>query len=186
MFQEEIQKLMNVDNVNILSPAVHVENQSPIKPDPMLNMAIAAVIGLMLGVGIAFLLEYLDTTVKTEQDIEELLGLPILGLISPIPIKKSKRLKEPVTEKEEAVDVMFKKKKKFLQTAARKLVTNVNPKSIVSEQYRTIRTNINFSMPDKELKTLLFTSATPGEGKSTSAANVAIVFAQEGKKSTAR
>ncbi|XQN34637.1 capsular biosynthesis protein, partial [Sporosarcina psychrophila] len=46
--------------------------------------AIAAVIGLMLGVGIAFLLEYLDTTVKTEQDAEELLGLPILGLISTI------------------------------------------------------------------------------------------------------
>lgn len=84
VFQVEIQKLMNVDNVNILSPAVHSENPSPVKPDPLLNMAIAAVIGLMLGVGIAFLLEYLDTTVKTEQDIEELLGLPILGLISPI------------------------------------------------------------------------------------------------------
>ncbi|WP_318617968.1 YveK family protein [Sporosarcina sp. YIM B06819] len=84
VFQQEIQKLMNVDNVNILSPAVHVEDPSPIKPDPMLNMAIAAVIGLMLGVGIAFLLEYLDTTIKTEQDIEELLELPILGLVSPI------------------------------------------------------------------------------------------------------
>ena len=84
VFQEEIKKLMNVDNVNILSPAVLGENPSPIKPDPMLNMAIAAVIGLMLGVGIAFLLEYLDTTVKTEQDAEELLGLPILGLISTI------------------------------------------------------------------------------------------------------
>lgn len=77
---------------------------------------------------------------------------------------------------------MFKKKKQPLQTVARKLVTNVNPKSIVSEQFRTVRTNINFSTPDKELKTLLFTSSSPGEGKSTSAANVAIVFAQEGKK----
>ncbi|MER2091048.1 MAG: Wzz/FepE/Etk N-terminal domain-containing protein [Sporosarcina sp.] len=87
VFQQEIQKLMNVNNVNILSPAVLAENPSPIKPDPLLNMAIAAVIGLMLGVGIAFLLEYLDTTVKTEEDIEELLGLPILGLVSPIPEK---------------------------------------------------------------------------------------------------
>lgn len=85
VFQEEIQKLMKVDNVNILSPAVHVENPSPIKPNPVLNMAIAAVIGLMLGVGIAFLLEYLDTSIKNEQDIEEILQLPILGLISPIP-----------------------------------------------------------------------------------------------------
>lgn len=77
---------------------------------------------------------------------------------------------------------MFNKKKKPIQAVARKLVTQVNPKSIVSEQFRTVRTNINFSMPDKDLKTLLFTSANPGEGKSTSAANVAIVFAQEGKK----
>ncbi|WP_342528152.1 Wzz/FepE/Etk N-terminal domain-containing protein [Chryseomicrobium sp. FSL W7-1435] len=85
VFQEEIVDLMNVNNVNILSPAEHNEDPAPIKPNPELNMAIAAVVGLMLGVGIAFLLEYLDTTVKTEQDIEELLDLPILGLISPIP-----------------------------------------------------------------------------------------------------
>ena len=149
----------------------------------MLNMAIAAVIGLMLGVGIAFLLEYLDTTVKTEQDVEELLGLPILGLISTITEKDVPNTKESVKQqKEEGVTVMFKKKKKPVQAVARKLVTSVNPRSIVSEQFRTIRTNINFSMPDKDLKTLLFTSSTPGEGKSTSAANVAIVFAQEGKK----
>ncbi|AMQ07896.1 CpsD/CapB family tyrosine-protein kinase [Sporosarcina psychrophila] len=77
---------------------------------------------------------------------------------------------------------MFNKKKKPIQTVARKLVTYDSPKSVVSEQFRTVRTNINFSMPDKDLKTLLFTSSTPGEGKSTSASNVAIVFAEEGKK----
>lgn len=85
VFQEEIVELMNVNNVNILSPAEHIEDPAPIKPNPELNMAIAAVVGLMLGVGIAFLLEYLDTTVKNEQDVEDILGLPILGLISPIP-----------------------------------------------------------------------------------------------------
>ncbi|MFS0689439.1 Wzz/FepE/Etk N-terminal domain-containing protein [Sporosarcina sp. 179-K 8C2 HS] len=99
VFQEEIQKLMNVDNVNILSPAVLSENPRPIKPDPYLNMAIAAVIGLMLGVGIAFLLEYLDTTVKTEQDIEELLELPILGLVSPITDNDMSKAKEAFQRK---------------------------------------------------------------------------------------
>jgi capsular polysaccharide biosynthesis protein len=84
VFQEEIQKLMNVNNVNILTPALYNPNPYPIKPDPKRNMAIAAVIGLMLGVGIAFLLEYLDTTIKNEQDIEDILDLPILGLVSPI------------------------------------------------------------------------------------------------------
>ncbi len=88
VFQEEIQKLMKVDNVNILSPAELSENPIPVKPNPKLNMAIGAVVGLMIGVGIAFLLEYLDTTIKSEQDVEELLELPILGLVSPISDKE--------------------------------------------------------------------------------------------------
>ncbi|WP_172371572.1 CpsD/CapB family tyrosine-protein kinase [Sporosarcina jiandibaonis] len=75
-----------------------------------------------------------------------------------------------------------KRGKQIIQTMARKLVTSANPKSVVSEQFRTLRTNINFSMPDKELQTILYTSASPGEGKSTVAANTAVVFAQEGKR----
>lgn len=79
---------------------------------------------------------------------------------------------------------MFKrgKKNQVIQAAARKLITSSNLKAAVSEQFRTLRTNINFSMPDQELKTILYTSASPGEGKSTVAANTAIVFGQEGKK----
>ncbi|MCZ8537244.1 Wzz/FepE/Etk N-terminal domain-containing protein [Paenisporosarcina quisquiliarum] len=85
VFQEQVKILMNVDNVNILAAAQLPENPMPVKPNPVLNMAIAAFVGLMLGVGLAFLIEYLDTTIKTEQDVEDSLGLPILGLISPIP-----------------------------------------------------------------------------------------------------
>ncbi|TWT27711.1 YveK family protein [Planomicrobium sp. CPCC 101110] len=84
VFQEEIQELMSVDNVSILSPAVLKEDLAPVAPNPMMNMAIAAVIGLMLGVGIACLLDYLDTTMKIDQDIEDILGIPLLGVISPI------------------------------------------------------------------------------------------------------
>ena len=65
---------------------------------------------------------------------------------------------------------------------ARKLVVQSNPKSVIAEQFRTIRTNINFSMPDQDLKTLLITSSEPSEGKSTTAANIAGVFAQGGKR----
>lgn len=75
-----------------------------------------------------------------------------------------------------------KKKKKKLVKMARKLVTIANGHSFISEQFRTIRTNITFSMPDREIKTILVTSATPGEGKSTNAANIGVVFAQEGKR----
>lgn len=65
---------------------------------------------------------------------------------------------------------------------ARKLIVKEKPKSIHAEQYRTIRTNINFSMPDIDLKTILITSARPSEGKSTIAANLASVFSQDGKR----
>ncbi|ARJ39626.1 capsular biosynthesis protein [Sporosarcina ureae] len=75
-----------------------------------------------------------------------------------------------------------KKKRQAKRFVGRKLVTQSNSKSSVSEQFRTLRTNINFSMPDQELKTILFTSAAQGEGKSTISANTAIVFAQAGKK----
>ena len=91
VFKEEVIDLMKVDNVNILSPAVHVENPVPVSPNKTLNMAIAAVLGLMIGVGIAFLLEYLDTTVKTEKDIEDLLDLPVIGLVSPISEKDAEK-----------------------------------------------------------------------------------------------
>ncbi len=65
---------------------------------------------------------------------------------------------------------------------ARKLVARIKPNSVISEQYRTIRTTINFSLPGNEMKTLLFTSASKEEGKSTTSANMAVVFAESGKK----
>ncbi|MED3660473.1 CpsD/CapB family tyrosine-protein kinase [Ureibacillus terrenus] len=77
---------------------------------------------------------------------------------------------------------MFRRKTKKNKTMARKLIVESDPKSFISEQFRTIRTNIKFSMPDKELKTIVITSAGAGEGKSTISANIAAVFSQEGKK----
>lgn len=82
VFQKEIVNIMNVDNVSILAKAEVGETPSPVKPKPLLNIAIAFVVGIMAGIGIAFLLEYLDNTVKTEQDVEKLLELPVLGAIA--------------------------------------------------------------------------------------------------------
>ncbi|MEH6949681.1 Wzz/FepE/Etk N-terminal domain-containing protein [Bacillus sp. JJ634] len=87
VFQEEIVKIMKVDNVTILAEATVVDNPAPIKPQPLLNIAIALVVGLMAGVGLAFLLEYLDNTIKNEQDIEKLLELPVLGVITKIDVE---------------------------------------------------------------------------------------------------
>lgn len=81
VFAANVGDIMNVDNVSILAQAEVTDNMGPVSPRPMLNMAMAFVVGLMVGVGLAFLLEYLDKTVKTEQDIDKLLGLPVLGSI---------------------------------------------------------------------------------------------------------
>jgi capsular polysaccharide biosynthesis protein len=88
VFKKEIANIMNVDNVSILAKADITENPAPIKPRPLLNVAIAIVVGLMAGVGIAFLLEYFNNTIKNEQDIEKILGLPILGVIATIDNEK--------------------------------------------------------------------------------------------------
>ncbi|MBD1382670.1 YveK family protein [Metabacillus arenae] len=82
VFEAQVKEIMNIDNVKVLSEAQLGENPSPIEPKPVLNMAIAFVVGLMAGVGLAFLLEYLDTTIKDEQEIENLLELPVLGTIT--------------------------------------------------------------------------------------------------------
>jgi protein-tyrosine kinase len=72
--------------------------------------------------------------------------------------------------------------KKVIQALNRSLITVTNPKSPISEQYRTIRTNIQFSTVDKDIRSIMVTSSGPGEGKSTTTANLAVVFAQQGKK----
>jgi len=73
-------------------------------------------------------------------------------------------------------------KKKNKENKVRKLVTNLFPKSLIAEQYKTLRTNIQFASPDREIRSIMITSPSPEEGKSTTAGNLAVVFAQQGKK----
>ncbi|OEF99797.1 capsular biosynthesis protein [Vulcanibacillus modesticaldus] len=89
-FEKEIVNIMKVDNVQILTKAKAVQNPAPIKPKPMLNIMIALVLSLMLGIGLTFLLEYLDNSIRSEADIERLLGYPVLGSISTFEISKEK------------------------------------------------------------------------------------------------
>ena len=84
VFQREVVVIFRVDNVQPLAKAEVKENQQPVSPKPLLNIAIAMVVGLMAGVGLAFLLEFLDNTIKTEQDVEQYLDAPVLGVITDI------------------------------------------------------------------------------------------------------
>ncbi|WP_127579963.1 YveK family protein [Paenibacillus koleovorans] len=81
VFQREIPNVMNVDNVSLLSEAKILNEPAPVKPDPFMNLAISLVVALMAGIGVIFLLEYLDDTIKTEADVLKYLELPVLTMV---------------------------------------------------------------------------------------------------------
>ncbi|WP_052124177.1 YveK family protein [Ureibacillus manganicus] len=82
-FKEETPSLMNLDNVNILASAKFSEAMKPVKPKKALNIGISAVISIFLGIGFALLLEYFDSRVRNERDIEKVINAPIIGYVSP-------------------------------------------------------------------------------------------------------
>jgi tyrosine-protein kinase Etk/Wzc len=153
-------------NVTILDPAI--EPFSPIRPNKRLNIMLGALIGLGLGLGIVFVREYFDNSIKNVEEVEKL-GFNLLGTIPSIDVESAekKRIKKWETEGEEI---------------EARLVTHLDPKSPISEAYRTLRTNLAFTRIDNSMKTILVTSAGPKEGKSTTVANLAITLAQLGTK----
>lgn len=103
VFQNEIQSLMDVNNVSILTPAEFEAGEKPVSPNPLLNMFIAAVIGLFLGSGLAITLSYLDNTLKNDEDVGEFLDIPVIGVISHISEKeKPSAIAPAVLKREEA------------------------------------------------------------------------------------
>lgn len=91
VFQDKIKNIMKVDNVTILAKAEVGEQLPPIEPKPGTNMAIGLIAGLILGMGAAFLLHYFDNTIKSEEDVERILGLPVLGVVTNIEESRTKK-----------------------------------------------------------------------------------------------
>jgi capsular polysaccharide biosynthesis protein len=87
-FIEKIPQYMQVDNVSTLAAADPAKRPAPVNPKPVLNLALAFVISLLLGLGIAFLLEYLDDTIRTDNDVERHLGLPTLSMVPRVETKE--------------------------------------------------------------------------------------------------
>jgi capsular polysaccharide biosynthesis protein len=92
-FQKEIPGIMSIDNVKILASAEIKENPTPVNPKPFLNISVAIIVGLMLGIGLAFLLKIADKTLKDEDEVAALLGLPVLGSIQNMTKDQKKGLK---------------------------------------------------------------------------------------------
>lgn len=151
---EEIRIAEASESSNIVVAEDAIPNYTPVRPRTRTNTLLAAGLGAMIAIGIGFLVEYLDDTVKSPEDVTSLVDMPTLGVISQIEGRRSRD----------------------------RLVARSAPRSPISEAYRALRTNIQFAAVDGPLKSIVVTSAGPGEGKSTTAANLAVVLAQAGRK----
>ena len=150
---------LTVSNIQVVDQA-EIPTR-PYKPNNRLNLLLAAVVGLFLGVGLAFFFEYLDNTVKTPEDVEQMIRLPSFGMVPEISNGRRNRLEKGASYPVE-------------------LITHRHPKSILSEAYRNVRTSLLLSFSEKPPKKIAITSPNPVEGKTTTVINTAIALSQTG------
>lgn len=167
---------INATNISIIDKAEIPKR--PFSPNKKLNIILALLVGIFGGVGLCFLFEYFDNSVKGPDDVEKLAGLPSLGIIPFLPLDA----------KGKDLSVVLKKRYSYGKDGAREAEISAKVKSIelinhsfpdipISEDYRTIRTSILLSNENPP-KTILFTSAVSQEGKTASVVNMAVSFAQ--------
>ncbi len=147
-----ISRLLLTNSASVLQPA---DGATEIGADPERNLMAGLLLGLVFALGLAFLAEALDRRVRTEEELETVLTLPLLG-----------RVARPPRELENK----------------KRLVTLVEPLGPHSEAFRRLRTSIDFVNLERRARTIMFTSAVPREGKSTTAANIAIAYARTGRR----
>ncbi|MCK9613936.1 MAG: polysaccharide biosynthesis tyrosine autokinase [Candidatus Omnitrophica bacterium] len=149
----DVSKELTLSNIRLLDPAE--EPKSPIRPSPQKDIPIAIILGFLLSVSVAFLIERLDSTLKTSDEVEFFVKLPFLGYI-PSLRRESKK----------------KNDNNFLFSFN-------EPRSRLAEVFRNLKVSLLFSFPqDKPLRTVVVTSSVPQEGKSFVSSNLSIIFAQ--------
>jgi len=145
---------LRATNVRIVEKATYP--RAPFTPQRMRNYQLALLLGLGLGLGLTILFEHLDNTIKTPDDVKNVLGLPFLGMVPQVEIRSG--------------------------VASVQRLMHDNPQSTVAEAYRLLRTNLLFCSADASGLTIVVSSANPGEGKTTTVANLAASLAQNGAK----
>ncbi|NOQ42436.1 MAG: polysaccharide biosynthesis tyrosine autokinase [Desulfuromusa sp.] len=155
--EARILRASTMSNIDIIDPAIAPEK--PIKPQKKKNLLLGFIVGIMLGVGLAFFLEYMDDSIKDPDLAKRLLGLPALVTIP-----------------------FLGNKGKPGSGRAHTLVSQLDPKAPAAEAFRALRTSIHFSAINKEKRILMITSPFPGEGKTTISANLAVTLAQTGDR----
>lgn len=174
VFVDEVSEMYKINNVNILDKA-EIPN-GPCNVNHIKDLAIFTVLGIFLAAGFILLLYMVDTTIKMEEDVEAYTGLTILTsipLCENTLVKKGEKIK-PGTSRTKMSDANKRK--------SAELVAFEDPKSTISETFRTLRANLAFTQTNKKMKNILLTSSEMSEGKSFVSANVAVTFAKADKK----
>jgi polysaccharide biosynthesis transport protein len=153
-YQSELETVgtLLANNTSVLTPATPAEQ---VQPRPTHTAVLGLVLGIVLGLGLALLLETLDRRVRSEEEIESILGIPLLGRVPPPP--------------------------RHLRNG-NGLVMLSQPGNVQAEAFRKLKTSIEFLNLEHGARTIMVTSAVPREGKSTTIANLAVAFARSGRR----
>ena len=178
-FEEaRITEASQLGKIRVIDPAVSPINRT--SPNVKINLAIGLILGLGLGSLAAFLIEKTDNSIKGVSEIERK-GITVLGIIPDLSRTAAKRSKN---SKEKTINTP-KGQKGTITVASdikRRIITKEDPRSPIAEAYRSLRTSITYASVDKPIKTIIVTSPGPGEGKTTTITNLAITFANIGKR----
>lgn len=169
----------------------------PIYPNKTANSLVGMTIGLMLGFALAFVVEAMDTSIGTIEDVERTTGLAVLGVIPSIAVDEEEALQpersvvtfdpdrprtRDIRDRLVELDNAVRQSSTGSGVYKPQLITYFDPKSPISEAYRTLRTNVQFKGFLGNSKTLTVTSSGPQEGKTTTLCNLAVTMAQSGQK----
>ncbi len=160
--ETRIAENQNLGNARQISQALVPDEPAS---SPMISYASAGLLGILVALATVYILEITDKSIRTIDDVRELLGFTILGVI-------------PSFSKEQKL-IFGREESQF---AHQRLIVNYAPRSLISEAYRMLRANLTCISSDKELKTIVVTSSVPQEGKSTVSANLALILAQMERK----
>uniref|UniRef100_A0A7C3N5N8 non-specific protein-tyrosine kinase n=1 Tax=candidate division WOR-3 bacterium TaxID=2052148 RepID=A0A7C3N5N8_UNCW3 len=169
--EAKLQEVAEVGNVSIIDTAV--VSKIPVSPKKEKNFLMGIILGIFFGITVAFILFFLDESIRTTEEVEHYTGEQILGIITYI--GGNGRKDKSKGEKKVSEDEMIEKMRK-------KLIINMEPHAPIAEAYRSIRTQIKYRSKEGEKLVYVFTSSIPGEGKSTTISNLGITMANLGKK----
>ncbi|MCJ7581974.1 MAG: polysaccharide biosynthesis tyrosine autokinase [Candidatus Aminicenantes bacterium] len=171
---------LSTSNIKIIDPALIPSK--PFSPNKKRNIIMSLILGLFIGTGLAFFVDYMDNTVKGPEEVEKLVGLPSLGVIPSLSGNNSNNNHNYSYYSQQYVEENPESSNGHDEIKEIEMINHFYPNLHICEDYRTVRTSILFSHAGNSPETIVFTSAFPQEGKTSTITNIAISFGQLEKK----